>query len=495
VGQVAKIRAKARAGSYRYVVFGTASVLLALAAFMLASFLDSRRSALSQADKTLLYGATLIGESIDGKLGTARAAFDRFADIPGAALSSGALLDAAALLPDADNVYLLDAEGRVLAAAYPRREPRLMLGPATLARLREGTKNTAVIAEAPEEGGRALVFLRARKAKEGFSGALAAIFLSSLMEERLGALSDGTIAMMEIRDSESEALRLFGSKGDTKGFEASFAVKTFPLLVLARSDNGSRLAVARRQGISTLVLFAVCLLLCSGLVAYGSVLNRRARGAAKLDRELAAKDALFHEVNHRVKNNLAIVASILGLGARELGEEGKEPAKIFASAIDRVHSIALLHERLYRNSSLASADFGAYAADLAESLSETYASDRGIELSVRSDAEVQVGLNEAVPLGLIVSELVTNAYKYAFPSGGGHIAVEIRAEGEQGIALVVEDDGIGFDEKNAAAGGFGITLVRSLAEQIQAAIERRPAEPHGTRWTLRLPCASGGTQA
>jgi two-component sensor histidine kinase len=488
VGQIARIREKARAGSYRYVVFCTAAILFALAAFMFASFLDSRRSALAQAEKSLLYSATLIGESVEGKLGMARAVFEPLAKVPRGALGPSALLDAANQLSEADNVYLLDSEGRVLASAYPRREPRLLLGPRGLEGLREGAKSSALIAEAPEEGGRALVFLRARGGAGGFEGALAAVFLGSLMEERLGALAEGSIAAMEIRDGEGSALRLFGDRNGIKGAEASFKVRTFPLQVVAASDKASGLAGTRRQGISFLVLFAASLLLCSGLAAYGAVLHGRAKRAAVLDKELAAKDVLFHEVNHRVKNNLAIVASILGLGAQELGEAGKDPAAVFESAIDRVHSIALLHERLYRNASLASADFGAYAADLAESLREAYGQGRGIELRVSSDPGVEVGLNEAVPLGLIVSELVTNAYKYAFAGReGGEISVEVRASGKKGgLELSVVDDGVGFDPKAAGRAGFGLVLVESLAAQIGAGARCERAEPRGTRWLVSM---------
>jgi two-component sensor histidine kinase len=187
---------------------------------------------------------------------------------------------------------------------------------------------------------------------------------------------------------------------------------------------------------------------------------------------LREKEVMLKEIHHRVKNNLQVISSLLNLQARYLPDPAARA--IFTQSQNRVQSIALVHERLYESADLSHVDFGKYTTILLENVFDTHGAEgRGIEkVVVVGDAALTVDL--AVPCGLIVNELVTNALKHAFPDGRtGTVRVSLCEPSEGSFDLRVEDDGVGMpadiDPRKTAS--LGLDLVFTFAEQINAEVD------------------------
>ena len=183
----------------------------------------------------------------------------------------------------------------------------------------------------------------------------------------------------------------------------------------------------------------------------------------------------LREIHHRVKNNLAVMSSVLYLQ----GEKIKDPqlSALLQESQDRLRSMALVHEALYRFDDLSTIDFGAYAGMLADRIfSSHYAQSRSI--SLLKDLEV-VGLpiDRAVPCGLILNELLVNTLKHAFPGDRhGVVFLAIKHSHGQTIEISVSDDGIGVANPQASA-SMGLQLVQALTEQINGTFEILSAHP------------------
>jgi PAS domain S-box-containing protein len=177
------------------------------------------------------------------------------------------------------------------------------------------------------------------------------------------------------------------------------------------------------------------------------------------------KDLLLHEMHHRVKNNLQIVASLLALQGRAASD--RRVADVLTECQNRVRAIALVHEQLHGAHSLASLDFEAYLRDLVGALLSSYGVTSEV-LTAEVRAEAGLGAQAAIPCGLIVNELVSNSIKHAFPGGRrGRIEVLVRREGAT-CALEVADDGVGMPRgiDLHSSPTLGLKLVGSLAEQL-----------------------------
>ena len=178
-------------------------------------------------------------------------------------------------------------------------------------------------------------------------------------------------------------------------------------------------------------------------------------------RQAAERQAqLLLDLNHRVKNNLAITASLLGLQARS---EGPEVAEALSKAVDRISSISELHTMLYQQATHDSIELQPYLSGLVERLASSLLDGDRVAIEIECDA-AEATAEEAVSFGLIVNELVTNAVKHAFP-GGRRGCVKVTAQnGPSGFLLQVSDDGCGI--AGAPAKGLGLRLVNSLAADL-----------------------------
>ncbi|HYP06996.1 MAG TPA: histidine kinase dimerization/phosphoacceptor domain -containing protein [Bryobacteraceae bacterium] len=204
----------------------------------------------------------------------------------------------------------------------------------------------------------------------------------------------------------------------------------------------------------------------------------------RLQRSLVEKDVLLREIHHRVKNNLQVIVSLLGLQARYIQDPGALAS--IEETTNRVRAIARIHEALYGNSDLASIHFSSYLNQLVQDLTAFYDVSQRIETRV-SAAPVTLDIDLAVPLALITNELICNAMKHGFPDReNGSIVVEF-AMSEGGGRLTVADNGIGlppgFDAFRAASMGFN--LIRILAEQLEAELEVQSSG--GTQVVVRFP--------
>ena len=186
---------------------------------------------------------------------------------------------------------------------------------------------------------------------------------------------------------------------------------------------------------------------------------------------LREKETLLKEVHHRVKNNLQVIASLLRLQARYLRDDATRA--MFEESQNRVQSISLVHEMLYRAGDLARVDFGDYLRTLVNHLTDGWDSaGRNIRISVDSRG-VQLPVDTAIPCGLIVNELITNAVKHAFPGGRpGVIRVSAVAQPNGRLTLTVQDDGIGLplDLDLRRSGSLGLELVNTLTRQLRATL-------------------------
>jgi PAS domain S-box-containing protein len=202
-------------------------------------------------------------------------------------------------------------------------------------------------------------------------------------------------------------------------------------------------------------------------------------------RSLAEKDTLLREIHHRVKNNLAVVGSLLHFHGMQL--ESARDVEVLEGLRQRIHAMSLVHDRLYQLPNAAGVEFGDYVRVLVADLCRGSASSR-VVVDVACD-ELQLPIETAMPLGQITCELLTNVLKYAFVDGaGGHARVSLQRSGDQGV-LCVEDEGVGLPEAfdPARNGSFGWLLVRSLVRQLEGThVLGRPASGTGTRVEVRF---------
>ncbi|TDG23413.1 GAF domain-containing protein [Paraburkholderia silviterrae] len=186
---------------------------------------------------------------------------------------------------------------------------------------------------------------------------------------------------------------------------------------------------------------------------------------------LEEKEALLHEVHHRVKNNLQLISSLLSLQAARVDDASV--AELFLDSRNRVRSMAMVHENLYRAGNFARIDMAPHIRNLCAHLSRAYELSRlDVSLDVLVD-DVQLDMNRAVACGMIVNELVSNALKHAFPQGrSGRLRVELVSSGERACRLSVSDDGVGLSPEYSIeqAESLGLQIVSDLSRQLHATI-------------------------
>lgn len=193
------------------------------------------------------------------------------------------------------------------------------------------------------------------------------------------------------------------------------------------------------------------------------------------------KIEMFNELNHRVKNNLAAVSAMLSMQAR--AAQSSTVREQLQKAVDRIETIGDVHASLYRASSTGDVDFSGYLQKLCARLSASLLDGERVQLEVAADP-VTAPLEEAVALGLIVNELVTNAAKHAYPPPAHGVIRVTLSNSASGLALSVRDDGRGLRQDDTPS-GIGMRLVRSLVQQCRG--ELVVENEGGASFTVRLP--------
>jgi PAS domain S-box-containing protein len=220
--------------------------------------------------------------------------------------------------------------------------------------------------------------------------------------------------------------------------------------------------------------------LSSANEALQAEVTERRRAEKQIKEQLEEKEVLLKEIHHRVKNNLQVISSLLSLQSRYISDN--EVVDIFRESQNRIDSMALVHEKLYQSKDMARVDFAEYVLNLTSFLLSSYkVNSKGIILNFNVD-NVFLGVDTAIPCGLIINELVSNSLKHGFPSFGTHteevtergeVRIDLYSDNDNRFSLVISDNGIGFpqdlDFRNTKS--LGLQLVCTLTNQLNGAIE------------------------
>jgi PAS domain S-box-containing protein len=216
-------------------------------------------------------------------------------------------------------------------------------------------------------------------------------------------------------------------------------------------------------------------------------ITRRKEAEFAVKRSLEEKEVLLREVHHRVKNNMQVISSLLNLQARSI--EDPRLAKMFQESQSRVRAMALIHEILYDSEDLSEISLDLYVSRLAKSLIRMFGADPDVICLEVDAGDVAVSIDDIVPCGLVISELLTNSLKYAFPDGReGEIRIHAMLTEDNEILLVVCDDGVGMPSEMdlRRTGTTGLGLVVGLVEK-QLGGRLTLDGSHGTCFTIVIP--------
>jgi PAS domain S-box-containing protein len=222
-----------------------------------------------------------------------------------------------------------------------------------------------------------------------------------------------------------------------------------------------------------------------GFVCVAQDITRLKEAESQIRISLHEKEVLLKEIHHRVKNNMQVISSLLNLQGKQIKDE--QARSIFKDSQNRVKSMALIHESLYQTDDLSHIDFAEYLRKLLSHISRSYQTQTdSIKMKVNV-GDIALGVDAAVPCGLIINELISNSLKHAFPGDrAGEIVIDLSAS-EDSYKLILSDDGIGFpkDLDVEQAKTLGLKLVRTLTEQLQG--ELTCTNGQGTKFEITFP--------
>jgi len=450
---------------------------------------NDRTTAEEAAREELLFNTVLSATRLNSILLAADARLSTLAY--GGSTITESLNDVALGMPQASNVYALDEHSDVLATAYSRNAPKLKLDQQRLLRLMQGAKVDYRIVEAPNEGGRALAMIRHIASAAAAPHFAVALFTGQSIQGALDAIASKSYASARLLDATGASLDLGDATSASSTIGQEMALDDMPLRVRFEADPAIFLAPWRARTAMIVSIVMVFALVIGALLAYSLIQWNRAVKAGELQRQLEHQESLFREVNHRIKNNLAIVQTVLRFGADRIQEYPESATQTIEMAIGRVGAIAMLHELLYTVPASSRDDFGLYIEALVQAIQDAYGMRDSVTVRIDSDSGLNYSLDQMVPLALILNELLTNAFKYAFPDNRAGI-IEIRAKRRHDgyLTLTVRDDGVGVTRHDVPSGGIGTLLIETLASQLKATIERQPDVATGYGLTLLVPPCS-----
>ena len=298
-------------------------------------------------------------------------------------------------------------------------------------------------------------------------------FLSELYEGLARAYA-GTHSYKEALDAFSEYDRLkeeiFTEEAEQKitNVHTQFEVAKRDNTIL---DQEQRLK--KQKSSQTLITVVTGLLTLLLVLLYITYSNNRKKNALLLEQN-QEKEFLLKEIHHRVKNNLGIVSSLLDLQSAEM----RDPKVVEAihESQNRVYSMSMIHQKLYQGKNLSAIEMKDYFVELSDHILDSFGLKNRIEFGFNME-EIELDVDTAIPLGLIVNELITNSLKHAFPKDSkGRIDLYFRKKDENTIRLEVADNGVGIHKivkDKEKHGGFGTKLVSLLIEQLDAKMKRK----------------------
>lgn len=191
--------------------------------------------------------------------------------------------------------------------------------------------------------------------------------------------------------------------------------------------------------------------------------NNKQKAKKELEHALHEKNVLLQEVNHRVKNNLSIVASLMNLQSEKSHDEYHK--QLFMECRNRLESISSVHELVYKTKSYSHINFKDYLIQIIQHIADSYKSSKNVEV-IKNISDVHVDISSAIPLALIVNELITNAYKHAFTKNkNGSIDVSLSEQNKK-VVLIIKDNGKGFDKNIVPKNSIGMDILNGLVDQI-----------------------------
>ena len=213
------------------------------------------------------------------------------------------------------------------------------------------------------------------------------------------------------------------------------------------------------------------------------VVNRK-KVEEQIKLSLKEKETLLKEIHHRVKNNMTVIYSLLGLQIANVTDEKASIA--LQDSQNRVQTMSMIHETLYRSDNLSSIDMQDYLSKLGRTIIQSHRISNNVTLKIEAE-NIMLNDKQASSLGLIVNELITNSLKYAFSNDKGEIVLELKTDNEDMFELIVSDNGVGIPEgfslKNADS--LGLQLVESIAErQLDGSVDIK--NENGTKFTIRF---------
>ena len=245
---------------------------------------------------------------------------------------------------------------------------------------------------------------------------------------------------------------------------------------VAKRDNtilDQEQRLKKQKSSQTMITVVTGLLTLLLVLLYITYNNNRKKNALLLEQN-QEKEFLLKEIHHRVKNNLGIVSSLLDLQSAEM----RDPKVVEAihESQNRVYSMSMIHQKLYQGKNLSAIEMKDYFLELSDHILDSFGLKNRIEFGFNME-EIELDVDTAIPLGLIVNELITNSLKHAFPKDSkGRIDLYFRRKDEKTIRLEVADNGVGIHKivrDKEKQGGFGTKLVSLLVEQLDAKMNRK----------------------
>jgi PAS domain S-box-containing protein len=275
-------------------------------------------------------------------------------------------------------------------------------------------------------------------------------------EELIGKLGIGDITHPDDLPSSREAVgRMLGGEIDDFTLEKRYVTKSGKIIHALAFVNAIRDASGAYVASSASILD----------------ISEKKGAEAEIAAALREKETLLMEIYHRVKNNLQVVSSLLAMQGARAGDEARA---LLETSADRVRSIALVHEQLYQSKNLSSISYPAYVRELVAHLTDAYDPiSRRVPIVAEID-DLSIGVGTAVPLGLVITELISNAYKHAFPGEAtGEIQVMLNLLPSGLLRLTVRDTGRGLPPgfTGSGASSLGLRLVETLASQLDGRID------------------------
>jgi two-component sensor histidine kinase len=229
-----------------------------------------------------------------------------------------------------------------------------------------------------------------------------------------------------------------------------------------KKDIVAQEEIKRQRNIKNSSFAVLVLVLLFSIVLYRQR-NKIAGEKKRSDQLVMDKEVLLKEIHHRVKNNLEVVSSLLALQSAQIDDPNIKEA--MQQGQNRVHSIGIVHQKLYQGENLAHIEMKDYFINLSESILDSFGAEKRVTIECAMD-QLDVDIDTAVPLGLIVNELLTNTLKYAFPEGQkGKVQIKLQKQTDGALCLEVSDNGIGKSGLTHGT-GFGGQLISLLTQQL-----------------------------